>query len=152
MTLQLTETHTLTHSLHNICTVSETSAKTLLIIIIKLTALWALRNAFLALNFEKLYICTKVCISMYEFVRVFVSVCVLYFIADSKRAAGPSGQTGLLLLRLPVRPLANDDDAIDDDHHHHVGCHGPKRGKKRRQRRTQHFPLLTHLTRRCKNK
>lgn len=69
---------------------------------------------------------------MYEFVRVFVSVCVLYFIADSKRAAGPSGQTGLLLLRLPVRPLANDDDAIDDDHHHHVGCHGPKREKKKK--------------------
>lgn len=85
---------------------------------------------------------------MDEFVRVFVSVCVLYFIADSKRAAGPSGQTGLLLLRLPVRPLANDDDAIDDDHHHHVGCHGPKREKKRRQRRThthtstQTFPTI----------
>lgn len=95
---------------------------------------------------------------MYEFVRVFVSVCVLYFIADSKRAAGPSGQTGLLLLRLPVRPLANDDDAIDDDHHHHVGCHGPKREKKKKAEtytHTQahrHFPLLTHLTRRCKNK
>lgn len=96
---------------------------------------------------------------MYEFVRVFVSVCVLYFIADSKRAAVPSGQTGLLLLRLPVRPLANDDDAIDDDHHHHVGCHGPKREKKKEGRdvhtHTQahrHFPLLTHLTRRCKNK
>lgn len=71
---------------------------------------------------------------MYEFVRVFVSVCVLYFIADSKRAAVPSGQTGLLLLRLPVRPLANDDDAIDDDHHHHVGCHGPKREKKKEGR------------------
>lgn len=70
---------------------------------------------------------------MYRFVRVFV----LYFIADSKRAAGPSGQTGLLLLRLPVRPLANDDDAIaDDDHHHHhhrrVGCHGPKKREKKK--------------------
>lgn len=75
---------------------------------------------------------------------------VLYFIADSKRAAGPSGQTGLLLLRLPVRPLANDDDAIahDDDHHHHqhhrrVGCHGPKKErKKKRQRRTHTFPTI----------
>lgn len=81
---------------------------------------------------------------MYEFVRVFVSVCVLYFIADSKRAAGPSGQTGLLLLRLPVRPLANDDDAIDDDdHHHHVGCHGPKREKKKRRQRRTHTHTST---------
>lgn len=83
---------------------------------------------------------------MYEFVRVFVSVCVLYFIADSKRAAGPSGQTGLLLLRLPVRPLANDDDAIDDDDHHHVGCHGPKRERKKKKAgthtSTQTFPTI----------
>lgn len=83
---------------------------------------------------------------MYEFVRVFVSVCVLYFIADSKRAAGPSGQTGLLLLRLPVRPLANDDDAIDDDHHHHVGCHGPKREKKKKAETHTHTHKHTDIS------
>lgn len=65
MALQLSKRHTHTHThttyiLHT-HTVSETSAKTLLIIlIIKLTALWALRNAFLALNFEKLYMYTYI--------------------------------------------------------------------------------------------
>lgn len=77
---------------------------------------------------------------------MFVSVCVLYFIADSKRAAGPSGQTGLLLLRLPVRPLANDDDAIDDDHHHHVGCHGPKREKKKKAETHTHTHKHTDIS------
>lgn len=75
---------------------------------------------------------------------------MLYFIADSKRAAQPSGQTGLLLLRLPVRSLANDDDAAiddNDDHrhqHYQVGRHGPKKERKKNSiKRDAHtFPTI----------